>query len=296
MTLRKQKRPKLKKGVRVTILLLVVLSGILVYQAGGKAFFESLFRPVVSLSEQLTHQPDSELKQQWQDILTDQDANVNIAVYNHKTNQTTAFSNNTSATYYTASIIKVAVLANLLNNHEDNNTSLSADEQTLAHDMITLSDNQATTTLLNTYQGGYTAPNRLFNQLGMTHTKMSTAAWGLSTTTATDQIKLLNALAYGTKSPLDQADRNYVLQLMANVAPDQAWGMSSELADNAQVELKNGWLELDTGWVVNTMGHVKTENSNYTIAVLTNGNATQDQGIDLIESLAAVTVKQLNAD
>ena len=36
MTLRKQKRPKLKKGVRVTILLLVVLSGILVYQAGGK--------------------------------------------------------------------------------------------------------------------------------------------------------------------------------------------------------------------------------------------------------------------
>lgn len=296
MTLRKQKRPKLKKGVRVTILLLVVLSGILVYQAGGKAFFESLIRPVVSLSEQLTHQPDSELKQQWQDILTDQDANVNIAVYNHKTNQTTAFSNNTSATYYTASIIKVAVLANLLNNHEDNNTSLSADEQTLAHDMITLSDNQATTTLLNTYQGGYTAPNRLFNQLGMTHTKMNTAAWGLSTTTATDQIKLLNALAYGTKSPLDQADRNYVLQLMANVAPDQAWGMSSELADNAQVELKNGWLELDTGWVVNTIGHVKTENSNYTIAVLTNGNATQDQGIDLIESLAAVTVKQLNAD
>ena len=76
MTLRKQKRPKLKKGVRVTILLLVVLSGILVYQAGGKAFFESLIRPVVSLSEQLTHQPDSELKQQWQDILTDQDANV----------------------------------------------------------------------------------------------------------------------------------------------------------------------------------------------------------------------------
>ena len=296
MTLRKQKRPKLKKGVRVTILLLVVLSGILVYQAGGKAFFESLIRPVVSLSEQLTHQPDSEWKQQWQDILTDQDANVNIAVYNHKTNQTTAFSNNTSATYYTASIIKVAVLANLLNNHEDNNTSLSADEQTLAHDMITLSDNQATTTLLNTYQGGYTAPNRLFNQLGMTHTKMNTAAWGLSTTTATDQIKLLNALAYGTKSPLDQADRNYVLQLMANVAPDQAWGMSSELADNAQVELKNGWLELDTGWVVNTIGHVKTENSNYTIAVLTNGNATQDQGIDLIESLAAVTVKQLNAD
>ncbi|WP_312399371.1 serine hydrolase [Leuconostoc lactis] len=296
MTLRKQKRPKLKKGVRFTILMLVILSSILVYQAVGKGFLESLIKPVVSLSEQLTHQPDSELKQQWQDILTDQDANVNIAVYNHKTGQTTAFSNNTSATYYTASIIKVAVLANLLNNHEDNNTSLSADEQTLAQDMITLSDNEATTTLLNTYQGGYTAPNRLFNQLDMTHTKMSTAAWGLSTTTAADQIKLLNALAYGTKSPLDQADRNYVLQLMANVAPDQAWGMSSELADNAQVELKNGWLALDNGWVVNTIGHVKTKNSNYTIAVLTNGNATQDQGIDLIESLAAVTVKQLNAD
>nr|MWN20664.1 hypothetical protein [Leuconostoc lactis] len=77
----------------------------------------------LSTTTQLTHQPDSELKQQWQDILTDQDANVNIAVYNHKTNQTTAFSNNTSATYYTASIIKVAVLANLLNNHATSNTA-----------------------------------------------------------------------------------------------------------------------------------------------------------------------------
>lgn len=78
--------------------------------------------------------------------------------------------------------------------------------------------------------------------------------------------------------------------------PTKLGGMSSELTDNAQVELKNGWLALDNGWVVNTIGHVKTKNSNYTIAVLTNGNATQDQGIDLIESLAAVTAKQLNAD
>lgn len=83
---------------------------------------------------------------------------------------------------------------------------------------------------------------------------------------------------------------------MANVAPDQVWGISGGLADNAQVELKNGWLELDDGWVVNTIGHVKTKTSNYTMAVLTNGNDTQDQGIDLIESLSAVTAKQLKAD
>lgn len=296
MPSRKKKRTQLKKSTRFILLLLIIVSGLLIYQMGGRSYLLTLTRPIVSWSEQVTHQPDSELKQQWQTLMADQDANVDIAVYNHKTGQTTTYSNHKSATYYTASIIKVAVLANLLNDHADNNTQLSANEQTLAHDMIAYSDNDATTTLLNTYQDGYTAPNRLFKQLGMTHTKMSSAAWGLSTTTAADQLKLLNALAYGTKSPLDQTDRNYVLQLMANVAPDQVWGISGGLADNAQVELKNGWLELDDGWVVNTIGHVKTKTSNYTMAVLTNGNDTQDQGIDLIESLSAVTAKQLKAD
>ncbi|WP_261656620.1 class A beta-lactamase-related serine hydrolase [Leuconostoc holzapfelii] len=254
--------------------------------------------PIVSLSERLQHQPDSALKQQWQTILHHQDSDVNIAVYNEKTKQTTTYTNNASVTYPTASIVKVSVLANLLRMTQTDDTSLSPTEKSLAENMIVDSDNDATTTLLNTYQDGYTSPDCLFSALHMTQSKMDPDAWGLTTTTALDQLKLLNALAYGQKSPLNQSDRHYVLKLMANVSPDQAWGISKGLADNATIQLKNGWLESDDGssWIVNSIGHIQTKDSNYTIAVLTNGNATEADGIDLIESLSSATAQELKAD
>lgn len=289
------------KKNRLPLLLVpvILLFGILiVYRLVSMDTEHPATSPIVSLSERLQHQPDSALKQQWQTILHHQDSDVNIAVYNEKTKQTTTYTNNASVTYPTASIVKVSVLANLLRMTQTDDTSLSPTEKSLAENMIVDSDNDATTTLLNTYQDGYTSPDSLFSALHMTQSKMDPDAWGLTTTTALDQLKLLNALAYGQKSPLNQSDRHYVLKLMANVSPDQAWGISKGLADNATIQLKNGWLESDDGssWIVNSIGHIQTKDSNYTIAVLTNGNATEADGIDLIESLSSATAQELKAD
>ncbi len=289
------------KKNRLPLLLVpvILLFGILiVYRLVSMDTEHPATSPIVSLSERLQHQPDSALKQQWQTILHHQDSDVNIAVYNEKTKQTTTYTNNASVTYPTASIVKVSVLANLLRMTQSDDTSLSPTEKSLAENMIVDSDNDATTTLLNTYQDGYTSPDSLFSALHMTQSKMDPDAWGLTTTTALDQLKLLNALAYGQKSPLNQSDRHYVLKLMANVSPDQAWGISKGIADNATIQLKNGWLESDDGssWIVNSIGHIQTKDSNYTIAVLTNGNATEADGIDLIESLSSATAQELKAD
>lgn len=289
------------KKNRLPLLLVpvILLFGVLiVYRLVSMDTEHPATSPIVSLSERLQHQPDSALKQQWQTILHHQDSDVNIAVYNEKTKQTTTYTNNASVPYPTASIVKVSVLANLLRMTQTDDTSLSPTEKSLAENMIVDSDNDATTTLLNTYQDGYTSPNSLFSALHMTQSKMDPDAWGLTTTTALDQLKLLNALAYGQKSPLNQSDRHYVLKLMANVSPDQAWGISKGLADNATIQLKNGWLESDDGssWIVNSIGHIQTKDSNYTIAVLTNGNATEADGIDLIESLSSATAQELKAD
>ena len=289
------------KKNRLPLLLvpIILLFGVLiVYRLVSMDTEHPATSPIVSLSERLQHQPDSALKQQWQTILHHQDSDVNIAVYNEKTKQTTTYTNNASVTYPTASIVKVSVLANLLRMTQTDDTSLSPTEKSLAENMIVDSDNDATTTLLNTYQDGYTSPDSLFSALHMTQSKMDPDAWGLTTTTALDQLKLLNALAYGQKSPLNQSDRHYVLKLMANVSPDQAWGISKGLANNATIQLKNGWLESDDGssWIVNSIGHIQTKDSNYTIAVLTNGNATETDGIDLIESLSSATAQELKAD
>ncbi|MGX7042669.1 serine hydrolase [Leuconostoc holzapfelii] len=288
-----------KNQLPLLLVPVILLFGILiVYRLVSMDTEHPATSPIVSLSERLQHQPDSALKQQWQTILHHQDSDVNIAVYNEKTKQTTTYTNNASVTYPTASIVKVSVLANLLRMTQSDDTSLSPTEKSLAENMIVDSDNDATTTLLNTYQDGYTSPDSLFSALHMTQSKMDPDAWGLTTTTALDQLKLLNALAYGQKSPLNQSDRHYVLKLMANVSPDQAWGISKGIADNATIQLKNGWLESDDGssWIVNSIGHIQTKDSNYTIAVLTNGNATEADGIDLIESLSSATAQELKAD
>lgn len=292
------KHAKKNKLPLVLVPLLLVFSLLIIHRLTEKDALNTATAPVISLSEKLQHQPDSALKQQWQTILHHQDSDVDIAVYNALTKQTTIYNNNTSATYPTASIVKVSVLANLLRMSQSDDTALSPTEKELAESMIVDSDNDATTTLLNTYQDGYTGPDDLFSALHMTQSKMNPEAWGMTTTTAQDQLKLLNALAYGQKSPLNRSDRHYVLHLMANVSPDQAWGVSKGISDNATIQLKNGWLDSDDddGWIVNSIGHIQTKDSNYTIAVLTNGNATEADGIDLIESLSLATAQQLKAN
>ena len=80
--------------------------------------------------------------------------------------------------------------------------------------------------------------------------------WGLSTTTAADQVQLLRTLAY-PNSVLTPASRAYELNLMEQVEPGQAWGVSAGVAAGSTVALKNGWLPLDAGgWQVNSIGHV----------------------------------------
>lgn len=274
----------------------LILSASLSYKQSIKDKLSFSTSAVVSLSQKITHQPDSALKKQWKTTLANQDANVDIAVYNHKNKQTTIYNNSTDTTYYTASIVKVSILANLLRQHEEDNTALSSTEKALTQKMIKESDNDATTTLLNTYEGSYSAPDRLFSALNMSHSKMNVRAWGLSTTTADDQVKLLNTLAYGKNSTINSTNRNYILNLMANINPNQDWGIGSGVNADATIELKNGWLNYDNSWIINSVGHIETDDTNYTIAVLTNGNTNEQDGIDLIERMATVTAKHLASD
>lgn len=292
----KNKRITLKTILFFIVVLSVCTFSVFIFEKNSQDSLKSTTSSIVSLSKTIISPSDSSLKENWKDILTDQSSNVNIAVYNHKTKQTTFYTNDKSATYYTASIVKVSILANLLRQHEKNGTSLSSTEWTLAQKMIENSNNDSATTLLNSYEGGYTAPDTLFNELNMNDSTMNSSSWGLTTTSSRDQLKLLNSLAYGKKSNLEDTDRNYVLGLMSNVESDQFWGISSGVADNATIELKNGWLEYGNGWIINSIGHIKTSNSNYTIAILTNENVTESDGIDLVEKLSSTTAKALNAD
>lgn len=232
------------------------------------------------------------LKQSWQKTLSKQSVNVDIAVYDNKKKELITLRHSNTDKFVTASAIKASVLGELLLEHENSQTDLTDDEKELANSMITASDNDATTDLL--YQmGGYQAPDNLFEKLNMNDSQMNLAAWGYSTTTAPDQIKLLRNIFY--KSNVLSADsQQYARSLMSQVNDDQAWGVSAGVPKNAQISLKNGWLpDDDDGWMVNSLGHIKTQKVDYVIAVLTNGDTSEQSGINLIEKLSGQTYREL---
>jgi beta-lactamase class A len=198
--------------------------------------------------------------------------------------------------FVTASIAKVDILAALLLRAQDEGRALDDDERAQAEKMIEASDNDAANALWTRIgQGpGLAAANRRF---GLTRTVPGAGGlWGLTTTTAADQVRLLSRLT-SASSPLTAASRSYLLGLMGKVEDDQAWGVPAAAAPGTTSAVKNGWLpRSDTGlWVVNSVGVVRSQDSGHRllVAVLSDDQTTERAGIDLVESAAVAAVKAL---
>ncbi|MFD4247650.1 serine hydrolase [Streptomyces sp. NPDC058525] len=184
--------------------------------------------------------------------------------------------------YDTASIVKVDILAALLLQAQDAGRVITARERTQATQMIQNSDNEATTALW-TAIGGAAGLDAANQRLGLTDTTAGrNGNWGLTQTTTEDQLILLKAV-FGAESILVPADRDFIESLMESVAPGQDWGVSAADSDAA---LKNGWLpRTATGlWDINSIGRVHVDGREWLIAVLSDGNLTQADGIALVEA------------
>ncbi|MFI6123516.1 serine hydrolase [Streptomyces sp. NPDC051064] len=188
--------------------------------------------------------------------------------------------------YDAASIVKVDILAALLLKAQDEDRELNGAEQAYAEAMIRRSDNTSATELLKVI-GGEEALDAANGRLGLTGTQ-ATHAWGLTQTTAADQVRLLEAVS-GTDSELSAASRAYITELMGQVEADQRWGVSAAGTDAV---LKNGWMPRTTTglWDVNSIGRVESGGHTVLVAVLSRGHATKEAGIALVESVAKTAV------
>jgi beta-lactamase class A len=190
----------------------------------------------------------------------------------------------------TASIVKVDILAALLLRHQEAGTRLSAREKAYATTMIENSDNASASALWDVIgrAAGLDAANETF---GLTGTEGGDGAlWGLTQTTAADQLTLLQQV-FGDDSKLSEASRSYLQTLMGRIAADQRWGVSA-VADGSGWALKNGWLPRSTTglWDVNSIGRVTVDGHGYLVAVLSKGNTTQARGISVVEAAAKAAV------
>ncbi|WP_262700845.1 MULTISPECIES: serine hydrolase [Streptomyces] len=194
--------------------------------------------------------------------------------------------------YATASVIKVGILAALLLGAQDEGRRLTAQERAYAAVMIERSDNDAATALWGPI-GGSSGLEAALGRLGLTDTHADDRGrWGLTHTTASDQLALARAV-FLDGSPLSARSQAYLRTLMGRVTAGQAWGVSAA-ADGTGPgpRLKNGWMPLDaTGlWVINSVGEVTAHGRPYLIAVLSEGNADREGGVALVEEVARTAV------
>lgn len=193
-------------------------------------------------------------------------------------------------TYDTASIVKVDILAALLLAAQDAGRELTERERAYAADMIGHSGNDAATALWRAI-GGAAGLDAANERLGLTET-VGAAAWGLTQTTARDQLALLRAV-FGTRSALAPRSRGHLATLMGRTAPGQDWGVS---AAGTGWALKNGWLPRSTTglWDVNSIGRVTTATGRpCLLAVLSDGHALLEAGVSAVEEAARAAVRAL---
>ncbi|MGX6961310.1 hypothetical protein [Vagococcus xieshaowenii] len=232
----------------------------------------------------------NQMMKMWQALLEDETTKFDVAIYDEKTHNYVTFSNKEVPHFYTASIAKVGVLMEVLALDEKGVSGLSVQEKNNANLMITKSNNEVTHQFVKQRLGSYLEIDHLFDSLGMEDTKANKETWGLIQTDALDQVKLINAIF--SQQPYNRSeDVSYIKQLMANVDKEQRWGVSKNATD---VYLKNGWLSLDgQTWLVNSIGKINDPQANYSIAVLTEGNKSFNDGIRLIETIAGATYNEI---
>lgn len=206
-----------------------------------------------------------------------------VAVRDDATGQTWTYA--PERRYMEASVVKVSIVLTLIRQATEEGRGLSDEEIELSRLMITKSDNDATNELY-TRIGGNVGLGETYELLGMSGTE-SGPGWGASLTTAEDQLKVVEAVTKGTDW-LDEDQRGYLLELMNSVEGSQYWGVPAGTRD-AAVAVKNGWLQDEDGlWSVNSIGHVSEDSDDYSIAVLSAGSAAMDDGVSLVEDVAAV--------
>ena len=209
--------------------------------------------------------------------------NVTVAVQDLASSQTYEF--RPGVTENTASTLKVDILATLLGQAQAAGRSLTPEEQSLAVPMIEESLDSAADTLWARLGPG--AVGAFERAAGMTATVPATdGVWGSTQTTALDRLAMIRTVVE-PNSLLTNASRAYVLSLMENVTPSQDWGATGGVPPGVTVALKNGFA-MSTGWQINTTGWVNGDGRDYLIAVLTNGNASEQYGIDTVDGVSSL--------
>ncbi|MDQ1399341.1 MAG: hypothetical protein QOK20_1273, partial [Acidimicrobiaceae bacterium] len=196
----------------------------------------------------------------------------------------------------TASVLKVEVMAGILLRAQSQGRPLSAQERSLIQPMITESHDAPTNVLWQSL-GGAAGMTNLDHVFGMTGTTQIGPEWGVTKTSASDQVRLLRQVLLGDFGPLGPSYRADAFGYMSSVTPSQRWGISSGLPAGWTFANKNGFAgSICCAWRINSTGVVYSPSGPaYTIAILSDGWPDQPSGIAAVETVSRAVAAKLAA-
>jgi hypothetical protein len=163
------------------------------------------------------------------------------------------------------STIKVLVLTTVLRQAQEAGADLTKRQRQLARRMITRSDNAATEALLADV--GRDELRRVARLVGMGHTTIDDGWFGFWPTVPGDLNAMVGALVLDD-AVLDGSRRATARFLMADVVPEQRWGVFAAESDDVHVAAKNGWGPLAGGYRLNSTGWVSGDGREYLLSIL----------------------------
>lgn len=195
----------------------------------------------------------------------------------------------------TASVFKVMVMAGTLLEAQNENRPVSDWEMSQLTPMITESTNDEVRALWNHF-GGSPWFRVQRDAFGLTQTTVNAddgSSWGLTTTSARDQVNLLRQVLLGQWGPLQPEYRQIALDLMRSVIPSQTWGVTAGVPSGWTVAQKNGF----AGPTINSVGWVDEPGAGqgYVVAILTQGWPDHPSGIAAVERINRIIAEVMTA-
>ncbi|MDP9382631.1 MAG: serine hydrolase [Chloroflexota bacterium] len=187
-----------------------------------------------------------------------------------------------------ASVVKVPIMVTQLRKMYRQDPDASTGGSPLLNSMITVSDNEAATSLLREV-GGPASVEAELKARGVSETDINPDAWGLSTTSAPDMALLMRSLYYGER--LNRALRDAAILLMSGVVQEQRWGVPQGLP-NSEVAFKGGWLPVQGGWLVHQIGVAEVGGETVIFAFLNKGQPSFEYGKQTLKRAAELLPKR----
>ncbi len=195
----------------------------------------------------------------------------------------------------TASVLKVEIMAGVLLRAQNQGRGLTQAERDLIHPMITRSADPPASQLWSSLGGinGMEALDRSFSMGQTTHA----SPWGLTRTSAHDQVELIRQIIFGQYGPLQATGRSEARSYMQQVVPSQRWGITAGVPSGWAVPLKNGFFSSQCcRWRANTSGAVLDPGGGgYAVTILSDGWPDLASGIPAVEDVSRAIARRLTA-